>query len=141
MHWHVDVNLLSPMEEKEIQNRPDCPSLDLIKCEKKIYEGRLKCKIDEWKLLVGKQIKFYDKDNSQSYVICEVTSLVCFNDFGMAFDALGDKLMPFKTRIEVIDLYNKLFDDSDKKLFNETTFEMIQRIGVVAIGLKVIFSQ
>lgn len=90
--------------EKPIQS----PYLDWIKSGQKTFEGRLKSKIDEWNLKIGMKIKFYDQDNKSLYVIVKVTSLLIFSDFGEAYDNLKDKLIPFKSRDEVIDLYNGL---------------------------------
>lgn len=109
--------------EKPIQS----PYLDWIKSGQKTFEGRLKSKIDEWNLKIGMKIKFYDQDNKSLYVIVQVTSLLIFSDFGEAYDNLKDKLIPFKSRDEVIDLYNGLFDS-----------KMIKDIGVVCIGFKVV---
>ena len=127
---------------KEIQNQAVAPYLDWIKSGKKEYEGRLQCKIKEWDLFIGKRIQFYDKENSESYVLCEITSLETFNDFGEAFDLLGEKLIPNKNREEVVNLYNGLFHYEGEDVENmKCSSKMINNNGVVAIGLKILTQQ
>ncbi len=127
------------MLSKPIQNPENTPYLDWIKSGIKTYEGRLLCNITKWELRVGNLIKFYDQDNSESYVICEITELSEFKDFGTAHDVLGHKLIPNHTRNEVIVMYNKLFDrENCAQLADGTTSEKISEVGVVAIGIKVI---
>lgn len=126
---------------KSIQNHPDAPCLDWLKSEVKVYEGRLFTKIKEWNLFVGKRMKFFDQDNAGSYIICEITGLLEFRDFATAFDTLGDKLVPGKTKSEVIDMYNKFFRHSTEILVPEITSKMILDAGVVAIGLKILYMQ
>ncbi len=124
---------------KEIQNPVESPYLDWIKMGNKIYEGRLKIKISKWCLSVGSRIQFYDKKNQDSYVLCEITSLKIFNDFGEAFDLLGEELIPNNTREQVIKLYNELFHYDDEIIENIVdSSRMIIDNGVVAIGLKVL---
>lgn len=119
---------------KEIQQ----PYLDWIKSGEKVYEGRLKTKIQEWGLKVGKRIKLYDKENQDSWVLIEVTSLQTYSDFGVAYDVLGSELIPYKTKKEVIKLYNDLFHNQDEKFSDNEPSQMIKDRGVVAIGMKVI---
>lgn len=131
---------------KSIQNHPDAPCLDWLKSGAKVYEGRLFTKIKEWNLFVGKRIKFFDQDNADSYIICEITSLLEFQDFATAFDTLGDKLVPGKTTqekttSEVIDMYNKFFHYAAENLVSGTTSKMILDAGTVAIGLKILYTQ
>ena len=123
---------------KEIQNPPESPYLDWIKSGTKQYEGRLKFKITEWDLYVGKIIEFYDRENPKSYALCEVISLKTFSDFGEAFDTLGEKLIPEHNREEVVQLYNNLFHYENEKFDKNSASWMIVENGVVAIGLKVI---
>jgi len=124
---------------KEIQNPAESPYLDRIKCGKKTYEGRLKTKISEWCLSVGNRIQFYDKENHDSYVLCEITSLETFSDFGEAFDLLGEKIIPNHSHEQVIKLYNGLFHYDDEIIENmNKSSQMIIDNGVVAIGVKVL---
>lgn len=124
--------------EKTIQNPPRTPFLDWIKAGKKTFEGRLKTKIDEWNLYIGKKIKFFEESNPKSWVIVEIICLEIFKNFDEAYDKLGYALIPEHSKVQVVDLYNKLFHYSDEKLENGKTSRMIDEIGVVAIGIKVI---
>ncbi|ARF11816.1 hypothetical protein Klosneuvirus_2_252 [Klosneuvirus KNV1] len=119
---------------KEIQQ----PYLDWIKSGEKVYEGRLKTKIEEWGLKIGRRIKFYDKENPDSWVLIDVTSLPTFADFGTAYDVLGSELIPHKTKNEVIKLYNDLFHNSDEKINDTEPSQMIKDKGVIAFGMRVI---
>jgi hypothetical protein len=139
--WEVYRVIRLEMEEHDILNTPESPCLDWLKNGKKKFEGRLMTKIDEWKLFIGKEIKFYDRDNPNSYIICQITNMPCFDDFGIAFDSLGDKLIPSKTRYEVINFYNKIFHDEDEVLVDGVASQKIGRVGVVAIELNVLYSQ
>lgn len=139
--------MLLPFISKPIKNPPSDPYLDWIKFGTtenvfKKYEGRLQNKIIEWNLKIGSRIKFYDQDNPESWVLVEVTGLPTFSDFGAAFDALGQELIPERTREQVIALYNGLFhypDENLDKLNKENaTSRMIREMGVVAIGFSVI---
>lgn len=112
-----------------IQNPPDSPYLDQMKLGTKKYEGRLATKIKEWDLFIGKEMKFVDGNNPNSWILIRVTELLQFNDFGEAFDALGSELIPNKTKTEVVELYANLFCKSESE---------IRIIGVVAIGIEVI---
>ena len=137
------LNLINKMSfiQKPIQNPEDNPYLDWIKSGEKQFEGRLKTKISEWKLDVGKEIKFFDQSNENSWVLCKITSLYIFSDFGTAFDELGSTLIPGKTRDEVIKLYNDLFHYSDEiieEIKEGDSSKMIQTNGVVAIGVEII---
>lgn len=123
---------------KDIQNSKDTPYLDWIKSGEKTYEGRLKSKIQEWNLKIGQRINFYDKENSESWVLIEVISLPTFPDFGTAYDTLGSQLIPHKTKKEVIKLYNNLFHYTDEEISDTEPSQMIKDKGVVAFGLKVI---
>lgn len=123
---------------KSIKNPRESPYLDWIKSGIKIYEGRLETKIQEWNLYVGKYIKFYDEEDPFSYVIVEVTSLPTFDDFGEAYDYLGEALIPGKNRNEVIHLYNSLFHYPDEIIRNNIPSRMIRENRVVAIGIEVI---
>ncbi|QKF94837.1 PUA-like superfamily [Fadolivirus algeromassiliense] len=131
-----------PFLSKPIQNPKETPYLDWIKSEEKEFEGRLQTKIGEWGLKKGLRIKFYNQENPDSWVLIEVTDLPTFPDFGAAFDVLGSKLIPGKTREQVVALYNGLFHDPDEDVetLNRKSepSRMIQRHGVVAIGMKVI---
>lgn len=124
--------------EKPIQNLKENPYLDWIKCGKKKYEGRLKTKINEWDLKVGKKIKFYDQNDPTSFVIVEITSLPIFSDFGAAFDSLGKELIPGRTREEVVELYNGLFHYHDEILEKDKPSKMILNNEIVAIGFKLV---
>lgn len=103
--------------------------LDWIKSGKKTYEGRLKIKIGEWGLHIGQYIKFVSNDSygDNAYVIVQITELLIYPNFGAAFDELGEKLIPDKTREEVVELYDKLYSR-----------DAINHFGVVAIGIKVV---
>lgn len=120
--------------EKELQDE----YLEQIKLGKKTYEGRLKSKIQEWKLKIGSRIKFYDKHNINSWALVEVVSLQCYNDFGKAYDALGEELIPRKSKNEVIKLYNEIYHYLDEKIDDISESQMIINNGVVAIGVNVI---
>ena len=124
--------------EKPIQNPKETPYLDWIKSGKKKFEGRLMMKIKEWNLEIGKKIKFYDQDDKTSFVIVEVTGLPIFTSFETAFDALGETLIPGRTREEVIEMYNNLFHYPDKILEPGKSSKMILDNGVVAIGFNLI---
>jgi hypothetical protein len=124
--------------EKPIQNPKESPYLDWIKSGIKKFEGRLKSKIREWNLEIRKEIKFYDQDNPNSFVIVRITSLKVFSDFGVAFDALGDDLIPGRTREEVIELYNRLNHYPNEVLITGIPSRMIQENGVVTIGFEII---
>lgn len=128
---------MNTMAVVSIQNQNENPYLDWIKSGTKTYEGRTLNKIKDWGLFVGKQIKFFDKKNIDSYVICEVTELLHFDDFGQAFDALGEKLIPNRTRNEVIRLYNGFYEPNNK-YEDGITSDFIKGLKVVAIGVKVI---
>lgn len=151
---------------KPILNKCDAPYLEWIKSGIKQYEGRLQSKITDWDLSIDKfekvkfeKVKFekdkfekdkfkenkflilYDQDNPNNWVKCEITELLLFSDFGTAFDNLGDKLIPERSRNDVIHLYNKLFHYPDEypNEFNDgVTSKCIIDNGVVAIGLKII---
>ncbi|HLX54937.1 MAG TPA: hypothetical protein VKR58_13410 [Aquella sp.] len=128
------------MESHSIQNPKKTPYLDWIKQGKKKYEGRLSSKKEECKLFVSKQIKFHDQNKPDSYIICEITELLDFEDFGKAYDVLGDMLIPNSNKNEVIRMYNKIFDPNNyDKLNDGVTSDQIKC--VVAIGIKVIEQQ
>lgn len=129
--------MATPFISKSIQNPQNSPYLDWIKFEEKQFEGRLKTKIEEWDLKIGRRIKFYDEANPDSWVLVTITSLPTFPDFGTAFDTLGSKLIPGRTRDEVISLYNSLFHYPDEVLEKGKPSKMIQDNGVVAIGFKI----
>jgi len=124
--------------EKPIQNQKDHPYLDWIKSGKKTFEGRLMTKIKEWNLVIGKKIKFYDQNDQSSFVIVEITSLPTFADFGEAFDVLGEKLIPARSKEEVIYMYNELFHYPDEIPVKNQPSKMIQDHGVVTIGFKIV---
>jgi len=129
-----NVGMTGNVERHEIQNSP-YPYLDRIKDGEKKYEGRLGNKVEPkskenpkgWDLFIGKEMIFFDKENPDSWVWIKVTSLPRYANFGEAFDDLGSKLIPGKTREEVVELYNGLFDLSE-----------IAKNGVVAIGFDVL---
>ena len=124
--------------EKPIINHPDHPYLDWIKMGKKTFEGRLKTKLKDWNLTVGKKLKFYDQDDPSLFTIIEITDLPIFADFGEAFDALGENLIPERTREEVINMYNDLFHYPNETLVNGQTSHMIRDLKVVAIKFIVL---
>lgn len=111
------------MDRHSIRNDKDSPYFDWIVEGYKKYEGRLRKKIKEWNLFVGKEMIFYDESNPDSSVQIRVTNLLEFNDFGEAFDELGSELIPDRTRSEVIELYDDLFGR-----------DVIIEDGVVTIG-------
>lgn len=113
---------------KEILNDDDDPYLKWIKSGVKKYEGRLKSKIKEWDLYIGKRIKFVDSNDKNNWALVEVISLPTFANFGDAYDSLGEQLIPYRTRDEVVDMYYKIFKSN----------ELINKSGVVAIGFKLI---
>jgi len=129
-------NILS----KPIKNKSDQCYFDWIKIGHKEYEGRLKNKIDEteWNLYVGKRMYFYDEDYPEDMLLVEIIELPTFNDFAEAFDVLGSKLIPDRSRRNVINMYNDLFHYDDEELFDGVTSKMIRDIGVVAIKFKII---
>lgn len=119
---------------KEIQTQ----YLELIKSGAKRYEGRLKTKIQEWDLKIGKRIKFYDKENPDSFVLIEIIGLHTFSDFGTAYDKLGSELIPNKSRNEVVKLYNEIYHYPNEEISDKEPSKIIKDIGVVAIEMKVI---
>lgn len=125
---------------KPIKNNPDNCYFDWIKNGPKTYEGRLKykCEKNEWDLYIGKEIHFYDEDNPTDGIIVEVTDLPTFKNFGEAFDLLGSRLIPNRSRREVVNMYNDLFHYKDEILYDDITSKMINKEGVVAIGFKII---
>ena len=125
---------------KAIRNREE-KYLDWIKDGSKTYEGRLACKVKEWDLQINKMIIFYDENDHNSFVLCRITSLLIFNNFGEAFERLGAALIPNKAKVEVIDMYNKLFYYQDEQLHSGQTSAMIMDNKVVAIGIIVIYQQ
>lgn len=127
------------MLTKAIKNPNETPYLDWIKSGVKCYEGRLFEKIVDWNLNVGGKIMFYDENNDDSYVACEITELLIYKDFGCAYDALGDMLIPNSNKDDVITLYNKLFDPNYENLSVGESSSIIKRHGVVCIGIKIIF--
>lgn len=127
------------MLSKSIQNPIETPYLDWIKSGKKIYEGRLYSKVNEWNLHEGNTIKFFDQDNPESYVVCNITELLKFEDFGTAYDVLGDKLIIGSTKNKVVRMYNKLFDPENyANLADGVTSDIICKVGVVAIGISIV---
>lgn len=129
----MDITLSRP-----IKNKSDDCYFDWIKDGSKTYEGRLKCKIEDWPLYIGKKIYFYDEDNPTDKILVEVTELPIFKDFGEAFDVLGSSLIPNRSKKEVINMYNQLFHYEDEIIYDGVTSKMITKEGVVAIGFKVI---
>lgn len=127
--------------EKPLFNEPIAPYLDWIKMGHKTYEGRLASKAQEWKLHLGKRIKFYDQCNPKSWVLVEVTELLYFKDFGQTFDRLGSRLIPGKSKNEVILLYNELFKLDGEQVNDKYPCLNIIWYNVIAIGFKVIFYQ
>ena len=113
--------------KKFIQNTAEYPWLDWIEVGKKKYEGRL-CKEDWSKLKVGAKIVFSVKDSNRAPVTVNVTELKYYDDFGLAFDDLGQELIPISgiTREKVIELYSEFFSDDDVKKYK-----------VVAVGVAV----
>ncbi len=112
--------------------------LNMIKSGRKRYEGRLRSKIVEWQLYAGKKIRFYDVEDKNSSVLCEVTELRLYKDFAEAYDDLGEYLIRVRSKIEVVRLYNYLFHDDDEIIDDGRTSNKILREGVVAIGINVI---
>jgi ASC-1-like (ASCH) protein len=119
------MNLLS----KEIMNPIENPYLDWIISGKKTYEGRLANKIQEWDLHIGKEMIFFEKGNRDKWVHIRITSLPIFSDFGQAYDNLKDLLIPDSNCETVVKLYSSIFSMSE---------EEIRKIGVVAIGFKIL---
>ena len=117
------------VDKHSIQNPSNSPFLDWIKNKDKMYEGRLKIKIKEWNLCIGKEIIFFDQLNPDSWAWVRVTSLHTFGDFGEAFDVLGSKLIPDRTRDQVVGLYDGLFGEV-----------AIKAHGVVVIGFELVDS-
>lgn len=108
------------------------PYLNILRSREKKYEGRLASKIDEWNLEVGQLIKFYDPADPEIYTI----ALLKFPDFGAAYDQLGQRLLPGKTRAAVIELYNNIYHYPDEIVNSENSSKLIQDVGVVAIGFN-----
>ena len=122
---------------KPIQNPTQSPYLDWIKSGKKRFEGRLRPKILEWKLSIGKQMVFFDPKQPDSWVLVKITQLLTYPDFGIAFDHLGSQLIPDRTRQQVVDLYNQLFHYPDEHFVENYPSQMIQDQGVVTIGFEI----
>ena len=127
-------NILS----RPIKNRENNNYFGWIKNGSKTYEGRLKSKIEDWDLYVGKRIHFYDEDDCTDEILVEVTELLVFDNFGKAFDALGSNLIPNRLKPEVINMYNELFHYDKEILYDGITSRMINNKGVVAIGFKIL---
>src|SRR3989344_9362955 len=127
------------MLSKPISNNP-WPCLRWIQQEEKTFEGRLRPKVIEWGLSVGTIMHFFDLTDPHSWVICRVTTLLEFKDFGEAFDALGSSLIPGHTKEEVIRLYNifQKAEDEDLDILGSTPCRAIRENGVVAIGILVL---
>lgn len=122
---------------KSINNPADTPYLDWIKSGIKTFEGRLKTRVVDWDLHTGRIIKFVDTNDASSYAIVYVTHWHTFTDFGAAFDSLGESLIPFHDRTQVIAMYNKIFEPENTHVDN-VTCDTILRDGVAAIGFKLI---
>jgi len=125
---------------KPIKNKIENPYFDWIKDGSKTYEGRLKykCNKNEWDLYIGKKMYFYDEDNIDNKILVEIIDLPIFKNFGEAFDVLGYKLIPNRSKREVINMYNDLFHYDNEILVDGVTSKMINKEGVVAVGFKII---
>jgi len=121
--------------EFALQNPKENPYLDWIKAGVKTFEGRTSDKVADLKK--GDMIKLYDRNDIDSQAICEITELRYYEDFGKAFDELGEKLIPKRNKSEVISMYNLLYE-KDNKFEDGVTCDHIKKLGVVAIGIKVI---
>ena len=131
---HTSVNTT----KKEIAPRRIHVSDDSYQCLSKIisgskkYEGGLANKVNEWDLYVGKYIDLYCDTRE---VRCQITSLLYFDDFGEAYDKLGEKLMPDMNRESVIKMYNSFYTKYD---YGAHPCDAIIENGVVCIGINVI---
>ncbi len=123
------------MQVRHIQNPPETPYLDWIASGLKTYEGRLAVKIVEWDLYVGKELVFGD---GKTTVHVSVTSLLLFEDFGEAYDALGQALIPGGfTRQQVVDMYQRFYPTPTSVVSSDSTRRRFAP-KVVAIGIKVL---
>jgi len=134
----LSIKMESKILAKPIRNRGNERYFDWIKSGLKTYEGRLCFKIEEWNLFTGKIMKFYDEDYPQDYILVKIISLTTYDSFEHAFNHLGSKLIPNHSRIEVINMYNKLFHYDDEILIDGITSKMIMDNGVVAIGFIIL---
>ena len=142
------------MEHELLQKEIDGKWLKLIKSGDKIYEGRLRNKVEEWALCKGKIIKFVDNFNHDDSVIVVVEDLLLFSNFGEAYDQLGDQLIPNGSFIlsfspqgeekdnsnkkDVIDLYNGIYKYENEELKSGITSNRIRDEKVVCIKMKVL---
>lgn len=116
---------------------------------RKRYEGRLMCKIKEWKLAVGDHIWFTDftpsvetsehpHEHGTTVARFVITSLVKYTTFGHAYDDLGDELIPNSDRATVVRLYNKIFKIDGEEWDTDEPVLNIRTNGVVCIGVKLV---
>jgi ASC-1-like (ASCH) protein len=120
--------------------------VEAISRGEKIYEGRLASKIIDWGLKIATAIQFYstEDDHEERPIISTVDTVVVgwrlYDDFGQAFDALGERLLPgIVFRDEAIRLYNTIYHDADEDvslLPDGVTSRRIRKEGVVIISLR-----
>ena len=130
----MNISILS----KPVRNSGWEKYYDWMKSGQKTYEGRLYSKIEEWDLYVGKIMYFYDQDFPDNKILVKIRSLPIYCNFDEAFYDLGFRLIPNRTKREVINMYNELFHYNDEKLLDGVTSKMINDHGVVAIGFIII---
>jgi len=118
-----------------VQDGPEHLCLTKIASGAKRYEGRLACKVQAWKLELGKCIVFHCDGKE---VPCVVTELLFFQDFGEAYDTLGELLMPGMTRKTVVEMYNSFWAQPGERCDEHHPCLAIRLEGVVCIGLRVV---
>ena len=118
-----------------ISDAPPYWCFSRIASGKKRYEGRLTSKIIEWQLEVGKKILFYSRGKK---VLCVVTEILLFQDFGEAYDALGDALMPGMTRRKVVEMYNSFWIQPREQCDEQLPCLAVRLDGVVCIGIRIV---
>lgn len=113
-----------------------------IKEGKKVYEGRLFDKKQEWQLEKGKRMYFYDKEYPECSIMIEVTTCEKFSDFGTMYDKLKEKLLPNKSKEEAINIYNNIYHYPDENVeelnSKHHTSQKIKDIGALAIGFVLV---
>lgn len=111
-----------------LQNKPNTPWLDWIASGKKKYEGRLNRGIFK-KIKIGDIVVWYDKFSGKT-IKTKITELKYYDDFGEAFEDLGEELIPIKDA--TVDTVKKLYS----KYFSEDDIKAIKVNPVVAIGVE-----
>jgi len=114
------------MKRVHVSNSGEIRWLDEILSGRKVYEGRLATKIQEWDLDVGKQLIFYD-----DYEIrVEVTDLKFYPNFVEAYHNLKSKLVPSEGQ--------KWSDEKIRSFYHFYSDKDVKKCGVVAIGVRLV---